>query len=171
MLLAKLAKVGSQEVVAAFGRSQVQPAFCQSLGVGVESLLGRTVGVASPRVTAEVAVEPRTDVPQFVKDGRELLVERLIEKARKIEIEQVEELVALVVKKSGTSVPSIATDFGHRSAGESQRSQGRLKAMETFASSLAKSDRHLFHANVPQLRQARSQVAAQIAHGRGEIES
>ena len=70
-----------------FRRRQGQVTIDQRLNLGVVQGLRTRVGVATARMPPQVAVEMGADVPQLVKEGRQLFVERAFHEPRQVEAE------------------------------------------------------------------------------------
>ena len=89
----------------------------------VELLFRRAVGETAVAEAAEVAVEFRTDVPEFVDHGIEFFPERQVEEAGQIKVEDIEHILAVMVFYLLHPPSPPAAHGMQTAAGKTQRSE------------------------------------------------
>ena len=160
----ELAEIGPQELVNRLGRVERQPAAQERLDVGVVFLLRGTVGETPPPEPAQVAVELRPDVPQFVERRGKLLAEWKIEKPRQIEVENVEHLAPVRAAHPLDRPAAVSANGVRLAARESQGRHRREHAHGPVAARLGKADRDARHVDVAKRLEPRDHVVAHASN-------
>jgi hypothetical protein len=133
-----------------FGRRRLtQVLFAKRATEGVVLLLRRTVRVAAPREAPQIAIELGADMPELVDHGVELLGERLIEKPRQVEPQDVQHLAAVAIEQSLHRVAAASAPRVEDSSLETQRRERGLQAVPHRFTRLAEGDRHAVDVDVP----------------------
>ena len=90
-------ELAERERLAAWSVAQPQPLAGQLPHQVIVLPPRMAVSEAAARMTPEVAVEQRADVPQLVNDGAELFLIRVLAKSRQVKAQQVQELATVGV--------------------------------------------------------------------------
>ena len=119
---------------------------------------------------ANIAVELRADVIQLMENRDQFFPERMVEKPRQIEGEDVEHLAVAVVETLERPAATAAARQ-ERAVLKPHRRELGLQAMRDAAAGLGESDRHLVDADVTKVVQSLRHIVAQRPHRPCEIES
>ena len=171
VLLLQLAKIALEKIGRARRRIERKPFLGQLIHQGVVLLLRMAVRITPTGMTPQVAVEIWADVPQFVNDRRDLILERALQESRQVEAEQIELFppVGIVQPLDRPGAPAAVRE--QLAPLEPQRGERSLDAVPHRAPRLTKTNRHPPHVDVRKLGQADRQVVAQPPHVQREVET
>ena len=93
----EFSEVRLQKIIDRVGRGLFEPLIDHLRDLAVVLFFGGAVGEAAVAEAANIAVESRPDVPEFVNDGIQFFAQREVQKPGQIEIKDIEHIMAVVV--------------------------------------------------------------------------
>jgi len=129
------------------------------------------VHIATAFVTADISVKSLTDVPQLMKHSREFLIQRDLKKTWQIKTQNIEELVAALVKQALARVVLAVSNRGEFPALKAHGSQRSIQSVGHSFARLAIGNSNTLHLNVRHRRQSSCHVTAESPHVGSEIEA
>ena len=133
-------------------------------------LLTVSMDVITAGHAADIAIELRADVVEFVQDRDHLFAECLVLKPRQIKSQDIEAFPRVVVKtrnRPGSAVAFLRSG----TAFKAKRGELGLKSMEMRPAGLCESDEDLIHVDVLKDFQTVRNVNAQRLHRDAEVEA
>ena len=122
-------------------------------------------------MSAKIAVEIGADVPQFMENSDELLVERTVQEPRQVETEDIEVVAPRLVECTLDGVAATVPSALEAATFESHRSQSRLQTVADAFTGPAKGNGDLIQLNMGQFGRGPHHVVAESANVGGKIES
>jgi hypothetical protein len=171
MLVDKFIEVAQEIFVEVLRRAQCQPALSQPVHLGVVVALRTSVGVTTPLMPAEVSVEIGADMPQFMDDRRELLLDLDVHEPRQIEAQNVKIFLPRRIEKAVDAVPPTANLLDRGAIFKAQRSERSVETVCNVFPRLAHIDRHPSQIDMAQFVKAINHIRAEPTHCSREVES